>query len=162
MIDPETRAAIAHTVPEKPKPRSGVSLQTAPKECWDVTRTLRDRNNFNRPVFSAIDDQVGANRPEQHRQLGEVLPIVAHARRARKGLERTKQLSEPAVGGVDVIGGEVFPDFVEVEVGINAENITRHGVRFRRFCDFCRSLARDSTGSMFSPRSSEASRRPSS
>src|ERR1019366_2020583 len=140
----------------------GMSVQTAAEEGGDIGRILRDGNTFNGAVFGAVDDQVRANRPEQHRISGEVLAFMAYTRCACEGFERIKQLSGPAVGRVDVVGGDVFPYFIEVEIGIDAENIPRHGFGFRRSRDFRWSFARDSAGSTFSPRSSEANRRPSS
>src|ERR1039457_287584 len=81
----------------------------------------------------------------------------------RRGRRKAGMSRDPCVvGGANVVGGDVFPDFIEVEIGGNAENITRHGFHFWRSCDFRRSFALDSAGSTFSPRSSESNRRPSS
>jgi hypothetical protein len=38
---------------------------------------------------------------------------VAHARRFSEGFEGIEQLPDPAVGGVEVIRGDIFPNVVE-------------------------------------------------
>jgi hypothetical protein len=87
---------------------------------------------------------------------------MPYTRHTPEGLERAKQLLYPSVGRINVVGGDVFSDFVKIQIGIDAEDITRQGFSFRRSRDFRWSLARDSAGSTFSPRLSEANRRPSS
>jgi hypothetical protein len=94
------------------------------QESADIVRTLRDRNNFDRPVFGA-NNRVGTDRPEQHRIAREVFAFVAHARYASEGFECVKQSSYPSVGRIDVVGGDVFPDFIKIEIGVNAEDIDR-------------------------------------
>lgn len=64
-------------------------------------------------AFGTVDDEVGAHRPEQNPTVGEVLAPVAHARRFPKGLKCIEQLSDPPIGGVDVIRRDIFPNLVE-------------------------------------------------
>jgi hypothetical protein len=39
-----------------------------------------------------------------------------------EGFKRIKQLSDPAIGGVDVVRGDVFPNLVEIELGSGTED----------------------------------------
>jgi hypothetical protein len=50
---------------------------------------------------------------------------VAQARCLPEGFERIEQLSDPAIGGVEVVRGDVLPNLVEIEVRIGAEDVTR-------------------------------------
>ena len=58
-----------------------------------------------------------------------------------QGLEGIKDFCYPPVGRVDVVLGDVFPDLLQVTVGIDAKNITAHGLDFRRASDLRLSLA---------------------
>ena len=71
--------------------------QSATRERWNVTRTLRYGNDFNRRENGAINDQVRTDRKEQHRIVGEALPFVTDARRAPDGLKRIEKLAYPPV-----------------------------------------------------------------
>ena len=46
-----------------------------------------------------------------------------------------EQLSDPAIGGVEVIGGDIFPNLVEIEVRIDAKNEAAHARDLRRCSD---------------------------
>jgi len=37
-----------------------------------------------------------------------------------EGFKRIEQLSDPAIGGFNVVGGDVFPNLVEIDVRIGA------------------------------------------
>jgi hypothetical protein len=37
-----------------------------------------------------------------------------------EGFKRIEQLSDPAIGGVEVIGGDVFPNLVQIQIRIGA------------------------------------------
>src|ERR1035438_7108440 len=110
----------------------------------------------------AVDDEVGANCPEQNRIGGEVFALVPDARHASNGFERIEQLRDPLIGGVNAVGRDILPDVVEIEIRTGTENVIAHGRGFRRCSDLRRNLARAATGSTVSPRSRAARRRPSS
>jgi hypothetical protein len=42
-------------------------------------------------------------------------------RSASKGLKSIEQLPDPAVGGIHTVPGDVFPNFIDVEIGIDTE-----------------------------------------
>jgi hypothetical protein len=70
----------------------------------------------------------------------------------RYGRCRVPGISYPAVGGVNAVGGDVFPDVVQVESCIGAEIVAAHAHFFRRSSDLRRSRERASSGSTGSPR----------
>jgi hypothetical protein len=51
---------------------------------------------------------------------------MTNAGRPRQGFKRIKEFSNPAVGGVDLVGCDVFPDFLQVLRRIDAGNIILH------------------------------------
>jgi len=69
---------------------------------------------FNGTAFGAVNDEVRGHGPEANRVRGKVFPCVAHAGSLREGLESVEELAYPAVGGLNVVPGDVFPDVVEV------------------------------------------------
>jgi hypothetical protein len=97
-------------------------VQTAAQEGRDIARTLCDRDNFNRPALCAIDNRVGTHRPEKYQVVGEVLAFMSHPWQLPEGCERAKQFVYPPVGRINVVGGDVFPDFIEIQIDIDAED----------------------------------------
>jgi hypothetical protein len=82
-----------------------------------------------------INDEVGANRLEQNRVSREVLALMPHPWVTTQYLEGIKESCYPPVCGVNAIDGNLLPDIVEVEIGIDAEHISAHAVFFRRSSD---------------------------
>ncbi len=66
--------------------------------------------------MSAIDDQVGTQREEQHGIVCEVLPLVADARCPSDGLKSVEQFTYSSICGVDVVLGNILPDIVQIEL----------------------------------------------
>ena len=57
---------------------------------------------------------------------------MAHSGRARNFLECIEELPEPPIRGVYAIACNVFPDVIEVKLGVNAEYVLGHTRCFRR------------------------------
>src|ERR1017187_515838 len=132
------------------------------QEGRNIARALGHGHNLYGPRCGAIDDEVSAHRPEQNRVSGQVLALMAYARRVANGVKRIEQPAYPLVGGVNVILGDIVPDVIQIPVGIFAQNILRHTLAFRRSSDLRLSRARASAWETCWPRSSVSRRRPSS
>ena len=141
---------------------SGLTLQAPEQEHRNVAGTLADGNYLYGITLSAIDDEVGVNRPEQHRLAGKVFTYVAHAGRSTQRFERTEESCYPAVSSVNVVLRNVFPDSIKIKFGIRSKDVGAQALDFRRAADLPCSLALASAGTTRWPRSSESSRRPSS
>jgi hypothetical protein len=78
-------------------------------EGGNIARALRRGHNLYGPGCGAIDYEVSAKRPEQNRVRGQVLALMAYARRVTNGVKRIEQLAYPPVGGVNIIRGDIVP-----------------------------------------------------
>jgi hypothetical protein len=138
-------------------------VDSAAQEGGNVTGTLRRRHDFDGTAFSAINNELRADGPEQNRVSGQVFAPVSHAGSLSEGFKRIEKFFDPVVGSVDIVRSDVFPNIVQIEVRINADDEAAHARGFRRSPDLRRNRARASAGSTLSPRSREAARRlPSS
>ena len=129
------------------------------QKCGNVARALRDGHYLDGAALGPINNDVSIDRPEQHRIPGEIFALMAHAWGLPESFESVEEFAYPAVGGVDVVPGDVFPDIIQVKVSIGAKDVVAHAPDFRRASDLRRSLARASAGSMCWPRSSASRRR---
>ena len=105
------------------------------QEGRDVAGAARHRHDFDRQTLGSVDDQIRANGPEPNRIPGEVLASVTHSRSSPQRLEGIEESPYPAVGGVDVVRGDVFPDVVKVQLRFGAENVAAQARFFRRSSD---------------------------
>lgn len=86
--------------------------QPSLQERWNLTRTLCHSDDLHCRANGAVDDEVSAHRKEQHRKSGKVLALMANAGCPPDGLECIEAFIDPAVGCVDIVLSDVFPDFV--------------------------------------------------
>ena len=61
-------------------------------------------------------------------------------------VKRIEQLGDPAVGGVNAVGGNIFPDVLKIQDCLCAENVVAHARGFRRCSDLRSRRARASAG----------------
>jgi hypothetical protein len=85
-------------------------------------------NDLDGVAFGAVNDEVRADGPEQNRERGKVFAPVTHAGSAREGFKRIEQLPDPPGGG-HCVRSNVLPDIVQIEVGIDAEDLAAHACR---------------------------------
>ena len=78
----------------------------------------------------------------------------------RKRCARIEELFDSVVGGINIVLGDVLPNFVKVAASPFAQYILSHLRARLRSRDFCCSRLRTAAGSMCSPRSSTASLAP--
>jgi hypothetical protein len=76
----------------------------------------------------------------------EILAPVTRSRCLREGFKRVEQSTNPAVGGIAVIRGDVFPDLLEIKLRIDAEDVAAHPRSLRRWSDLRRKRARAAAG----------------
>ena len=94
-------------------------MESTAEKRRNLTPTLGDGNYRDGLLRrDAIDDHISANGPEQHWIIRQIIACVSHARHAPEGVERIEELADPTIGGVNVIGGDVFPNFVKIEICI--------------------------------------------
>jgi hypothetical protein len=99
------------------------------------------------------------NGPEQDRDRGEVVTPVAHPGSLPEDFKGLEQFLDPSVGRLGAVRGNVFPNFVQIRIRIDTENVAVHARVFRRSADLRCNRARARTGSTVSPRSRAARRR---
>src|SRR5271169_6254557 len=100
------------------------------QERGNVAGALRHGHYLDGAAVGPVDDEVSTDRPEQHRMRGEVFALVTHAWGFPESFKSIEELAYPAVGGVDVIPGDVFPDIIKVKVGIGAKDVVAHAPDF--------------------------------
>ena len=111
---------------------------------------------------SPVNDQVGANWPEQHGVISQIGACVANTRIACEHVKCIEEFFNPAISSVDIVLCDVFPNFIQIPVGPRAQDIIFHSLPLLRSRDFCFNRRLAAVGSIFFPRSSAASLNPSS
>jgi hypothetical protein len=64
--------------------------------------------------------------PTRQKRIGKVVRFFALMARARvlgERFELVEELRDPAVCGVEVVASDVLPDFVEVQLSVDAEDV---------------------------------------
>ena len=128
-----------------------ITRKTVVQEGGNIARTLGHGHNLYGPRCAAIDDEVSAHRPGQNWISGQILALMAYARRVADGVKRIEQSADPLVGGVNIILGDIVPDAIQIPIGIIAQDILRHTLAFRRCSDLRLSRARASVGETCRP-----------
>src|SRR5665213_3887373 len=89
---------------------------------------------------------------------GQVLAAVRHAWGLSEQFKCIEQFFDPAIGSIDIVRSDVFPDIVQIEISVNTEDVAAHVRGLRRSPDLRFNRARASPGSTVSPRSNDARR----
>ena len=138
------------------------SLDALTQKRGNIPRALGNGHNLDELILKAVENQVCAHRPEEDGISGKILALVTHSGVSGQFVKSVEELVDPAVGGCNVVLGDVLPDLVQVQIGAGAEDVRVHAMRLRRSLDFCSNRARAASGLTRSPRSKEANLAPSS
>jgi hypothetical protein len=95
-----------------------------------ITRGLRaavqNGNDGERFLIRRIRNYIIAYSVKPQRFRREVGSAVAYVRKRDKGLDRFVDFFPHTIGGVEAVGSDVFPDFVEIGIGLRVEDKSAH------------------------------------
>jgi hypothetical protein len=81
----------------------------------NISRALSYGHNLNELALNTIDNKVRAYRPKQDGVSGEIIQLVPHSGVPGQLIEGVEESPDPAVGGCDIVLGNVLKDFVQVQ-----------------------------------------------
>ena len=87
-----------------------------------VPGRMKDANDLQRLRLPPIDNQVRKDRMEAVSLVGQVLAVMPDAGVQRQSVDCLLDLVQNPVGRSDTVGGDVFPDLVEILLGTGCEN----------------------------------------
>jgi hypothetical protein len=82
------------------------------QERGNIAGSLAHGDYFNGLLLDAIDDEIRIYRPEKNGIRRKIVASVCHTGIERKSVEGIEEFSYPAVGGINIVLGNIFPDFV--------------------------------------------------
>jgi hypothetical protein len=78
-------------------------------------------NNLHFTGLGAVDDQIIADWPKAHWELGEVFPLMTNAWVSRQFLKRFKYFCNQPIGGFCTISSNVLPSVIEIAFCVATE-----------------------------------------
>jgi hypothetical protein len=93
-------------------------------QAW--TAAVQNGNDGERFLIRRVGNYIIAYSLKPQRFLREVGSAVAYVRKRDKGLDRFVDFFTDTIGGVEAVGSDVFPDFVEIGIGLRVENKSAH------------------------------------
>ena len=83
------------------------SRNSSAQERWNIPRPLSHSDNLDRFAVATVDNEIRAHRPEQNRERRQIFPHVTHARHPSQSFKLVEELSDPAIGSVYAVHGNV-------------------------------------------------------
>ena len=82
---------------------------------------------------------------------------MAHPGSLGERFEGVEERTDPVIGCVEVVLGDVVPNVVQIQLGGNTQNVPAHAPIFLRARDLPSNRSRAASGSTCTPRSNEVS-----